>query len=505
LAKQRPDSEPRTSQRAPEASLARAAVGGVAWVGMSYLITRGTILIATIVLARALSPTDFGIYAVALAFITYAEVVNDLGLAQALILLPADDRRNDAALTVCLLMSSFLVGAAMIGAPYVARFFGNPDVGSILRVLSIALLLRAFGQVPDAMLIRDLRFRERFRANASRAVVQGFIWIVLAAAGAGVWSLVYGYLAGYAVNSLILWRFVDYRPGRSFWRISRSTVQPFLSYAAPLVGSILILALVNDIDYLIVGRRLGTTALGYYTIAFRVPQMLISNAFLVFSQVLIPVLARAGPDPVRLQRGYLMTVRIQATYGLSAAACLVVVAPMLVPVVFGERWIPAVMPMVALSLYAVVRSLAWGATDVYKGMGLPRWAFWSSLAWLLVLVPGLLVATNLGIVGVAWAQFAIGLVASIAMHGAAIRGMGLPLRRLAVALRPALMAALGTAIGAGVIRLWLPGPSALRLAAALIAGTGVGLALLHTSDREFLPRIRALLFGRATTEPSWLE
>jgi lipopolysaccharide exporter len=305
---------------------------------------------------------------------------------------------------VSLLVSGLLVGGAMVAAPYVAGFFGDPDVGSILRVLSLSLLLRAFGQVPDAVLIRDLRFRERFRAMAARALVQGFVWIVLAVAGAGVWSLVYGYLAGYAVNGWILWRYVDYRPGRSFWRISRSTVQPLLSYAAPLVGSILVLALVNDVDYLIVGRRLGTTALGYYTIAFRVPQMLISNAFLVFSQVLIPVLARAGPDRARLRRGYLSTVRIQAAYGLSVSVFLFLVAPMLVPVVFGERWMPAVMPMMALSLYAVVRSLAWGATDVYKGMGLPRWAFWSSLAWLLALIPGLLFATRHGIVGVAWAS-----------------------------------------------------------------------------------------------------
>lgn len=488
------DPDPQPKSDVPDhPSLAKAAVGGVAWVGLSYLITRATLLISTVILARALSPTDFGIYAAALAFITYAEVVNDLGVAQALVILPRDLRRNDAALIVSFGVSSLLVAVAVLTAPMVARFFDQPEVASILRVLSLSLLLRAFGQVPDAVLMRDLRFRDRFRANAWRAVVQGLVWIVLAIAGFGVWALAYGYLAGYAVNSLIMWRFVQYRPSRSFWRVSWTTVQPLLSYAAPLVGSLLLLALINDIDYLIVGRRLGTTALGYYTVAFRVPQMIISNSFLVFSQVLIPVLVRARSDPARLRRGYLRMVRIQAVYGLSTAALLVVIAPMLVPVLFGARWVPAVVAMEALSVYAVARSLAMGATDVYKGMGRPRLAFWSSLVWLVVLVPALLIGTRSGITGVSWAQLVVSGFAVVAMHAVAIRGIGLPLRRLARALEPALLASLGTAAGAGALRLWLPGPGVVRLAAAVFAGIGVGAAMLHVADRQLIPEIRRLL------------
>jgi lipopolysaccharide exporter len=481
-------------------------VGGVAWVGASYLITRATLLVSTVILARALSPRDFGIYAAALAFITYAEVVNDLGVVQALILLPGDRRRYDAGLVVAFSVSALLVGAAMLGAPLVADFFGQPDVSPILRVLSLSLLLRAFGQVPDAILIRDLRFRERFRANAWRAVVQGAVWIALAIAGLGVWALALGYLAGYAVNSAVMWRFVDYRPGRSFWRVSSSTVRPLLSFSAPLVGSLLLLALINDVDYLIVGRRLGATALGYYTIAFRVPQMVISNTFLVFSQVLIPVLVRAGQDPPRLRRGYLRTLRLQAVFGLSAAVGLAVMAPLLVPVLFGDRWAPAVVPMVALSLYAAARSLAWGATDVYKAMGRPGLAFLSSFAWLLVLVPALLVGSRFGIEGVAWTQLGVALVAALVMHEVATREMKLPHRRLAGALGPAFLATLGTVAGAGAVRLWLPGPGAVRLVATLVAGAGAGLSLLHLADREYLPRIRGLLLpGRSPTAPKSAE
>lgn len=500
------DSESRETSVVAEPGLAKAAAGGVAWVGLSYLITRVVLLISTVVLARALSPDDFGVYAIALAFITYAEVVNDLGVAQALVLLPSDKSRNDAALVVCLLVSSLLIGIAMPTAPFVARFFGHPEVGSILRALSLSLFLRAIGQVPDALLLKDLRFRERFRANAWRAVVQGLVWIVLAIAGVGVWALVYGYLAGYLVNSWILWTLVKYRPNPFFWRITRSTVQPLLSFAAPLVGNMLLLSLVNDIDYLIVGRRLGTTALGYYTVAFRIPQMLISNSFQVFAQVLVPVLVRASPDPERLRRGYLNSTRIQVILGMSVAVCLAVVAPMLVPVVFGSRWARAIVPLQVLSVYAVLRSLAKSATDVFKGMGRPGLAFWSSFAWLVALVPSLLIATRFGINGVSWAQLLVALLAALALHAVAIRTTALPLRSLGRRLGPAFLAAAGTALGAGIIRLWLPGPESVRLAAALIVGLGLGLALLHAADRQFLPEMRRLASSvRGNPEPGQVD
>src|SRR2546426_9996167 len=109
-----PDRERRTAEATADPSLSKAAVGGVAWVGLSSFISRATLLISTVILARVLSPNEFGVYAVALAFITYAEVVNDLGVAQALVLLPSDERLNDAALVVALLVSSLLVAGAML-------------------------------------------------------------------------------------------------------------------------------------------------------------------------------------------------------------------------------------------------------------------------------------------------------------------------------------------------------------------------------------------------------
>src|SRR5207248_11750307 len=120
---------------------------------------------------RLLSPNDFGVVAIALVFITYADVITDLGVAQALVFLPLDKRRNDAALVVCLGVSGVFVALAMLAAPVVAGFFGHPEAAGMFRVLSLSLLLRASGQVPDALLRKGLRFRPRTIAELGRALL----------------------------------------------------------------------------------------------------------------------------------------------------------------------------------------------------------------------------------------------------------------------------------------------------------------------------------------------
>ncbi|TMD44174.1 MAG: hypothetical protein E6I86_16785, partial [Chloroflexi bacterium] len=213
--------------------------------------------------------------------------------------LPLARRRTDAALTVCLLVSGAFVLVAMLLAPLVTSFFGHPEVTGMFRVLSLSLLLRATGQVPDALLRQGLRFRPRTMAELSRSLTQGAASVVLAVASFGPWAIVDGYLVGCAVWSAMLWRFADYRPGPSFWRLRGSGVRQLLAFGAPAAGTAFLLCLVFNIDYLIVGRVLGARALAYYTIGFRIPELLILGAFNVISVVAFPVFSLVRQSPQR--------------------------------------------------------------------------------------------------------------------------------------------------------------------------------------------------------------
>jgi lipopolysaccharide exporter len=483
--------ETELQERRAEPSLAHSAVGGVAWSATSYLTGKLLVLASTVVLARLLAPRDFGLVALALVFISYAEILTDLGVAEALVFLPFDRERADHAVTLSLLVSGGLTLAALLVAPAVAGFFHRPDITTMFRVLSISLLLGGTAEVPDALLRKELRFRQRFAANLARVVGQGVISIALAAAGLGAWSLVYGYLTADLLWSAVSWTQIPYRPSRRFWRLRGEVARPLLAYGLPAAATGFVLSLVFDVDYLIVGRRLGAQALGFYTIAFRIPEMVIINVFYVLSGVAFPLFSRARDDPDRFRRGYLTAVRLQSAYGMAA------VAPMMMHVVFGPKWNAAIVPVEALALYAAFRSVGIGPVDAYKGIGRPRLALWLSIARLALVLPALLIATAHGIVGVAWAQMVVALLLALLMQGVASVILHVPASKLLKAVAPAVWLGAGTAVGALAVRLWLPGSELTRLIAAVSAGGATGALALWASDRRFVPELRSLVARRA--------
>lgn len=479
-----------------ERGLGRVAVSGAGWQSISYVGGKLLVLVSTAILARLLTPSDFGLVALALVFVTYAEVVADFGVAQALIYLPSRRSYADAAVVLSAAWSVTLVVVALLAAPAVASFFGRPDVTPIFRVLSLSLLLNGIGQVPDALLRRDLKFRTQIAGNLARAAVQGIASVALAVAGMGAWAIVLGQLAGEAAWALTLWVLVDYRPRRGFHRLVRSDVKELVGYGAPAAGNALVLSLVFNIDYLIVGRRLGARALGYYTLAFRIPQMLIIQVFYILSTVTFPLYARVRDSAERLRPGYLLAVKLQSAYGVIAGVALAVTAGDLVPLAFGERWTPSVVPLRALALYALFRSLGIGGVDLLKAVGRPAVAFRLSLLRLALVAPLLWVLAGRGIDEVAWGQAAAALVLAVVVQGVAGRAGGIGGRALAGAVSPALVAGVvGAGAGAGALAV-LPEGHLLRVTVAGTATVAAAVATLALVDRSVVTKTRELLVRR---------
>ncbi len=473
--------------------LARAAVGGVVWQTLSFLAGKLLVLASTVILARLLTPTDFGVVAIALVFITYADAVTDLGVAQALVFLPPARRRTDAALMVCLAVAGTFVAIAILAAPVATAFFGHPEATGMFRVLSLSLLLRATGQVPDALLRQRLRFRPRTIAELNRSFAQAAVSVVLAFLSFGPWAIVDGYLVGCAVCSAMLWLFAGYRPSRDFWRLRGSGLRRLLAFGAPAAGTAFLLCLVFNIDYLIVGRLLGARALAYYTLGFRIPELIIISAFNVISVVAFPVFSLVHHDQERLHGGYLFGLRVQAIYGVGAGVGLAMAAPMIVHVLFGPQWGPTVVPLEALAIYAAFRALGLGPHDAFRGIGRPDLLVKLSLLRLAVVAPALLIGAGFGIDGVAWAQAAAALPLAVVMQVVASKVLGIRLGQISRALQPALAIGVGVAMAMAPVRFWLVGPEPIRLALAIVAGLAGALVTLVVIDRRLAGDVQTLL------------
>ncbi|HET8878203.1 MAG TPA: lipopolysaccharide biosynthesis protein [Arthrobacter sp.] len=432
--------------QAPPGELARTGVRGAMWQGLAFAGGRIIVLITTVVLARLLSPHEYGLVALALVLMGYAETIADAGVAQALVYLPRTGVIARSALLISVILGSLLGLSAFLAAPLIAELFKLPDVVPLVQVLGISVLATSLGAVPEALLRRDLQFKKLTAAPVLKAVTMGAVTLSLAFTGHGAWSLAVGTAAGSVAYAATCWFLVRKHAPWQIWRIRRDALLANVKYGAPVAGSSLLARLIFDIDYLIIGIILGAQALGYYTLAFRLPEVVILNVFFVLSTVLFPLYARVRSEPDRLRAGYLTSVRIQSLYGVTAGVGLAVVAPVLVPLVFGDKWDEAVLPLIFLALYAAARSLGAGANDVYKALGRPGLSIVVSLVRLLILLPVLLYASRWGIVGVAVAQLVVAVVFAVGMQVVAAQVIQLRPRTLLRAIAPGLVCGAAVAV-----------------------------------------------------------
>ncbi|WP_285318968.1 lipopolysaccharide biosynthesis protein [Pseudarthrobacter sp. lyk4-40-TYG-27] len=480
--------------------LERRGVRGALWQGLAFASGRIIVLVTTVVLARLLSPEEYGLVALALVLMAYAETIADAGVGQALVYLPKTKVIARSALLLSVALGTVLALAAVLAADAVEDLIGLDGVAPLVQVLGVSVLATACGAVPEAIMRRDLKFRQLTAAPVLRAATMGTVTLYLAFTGHGAWSLAVGTAAGSVAYAATCWFLVRHEAPWQLWRVSRSALGENIRFGAPVAGSTMLARAIFDVDYLVIGIVLGAHALGLYTLAFRLPEALILNVFFVLSTVLFPLYTQVRGDRQRLRDGYLKSVTVQALYGITAGVGLAVVAPVLVPVLFGQQWEESVTPLVFLALYAAARSLGAGANDVYKALGRPGLSIWISVVRLVVLLPALVFATRWGIVGVACAQMVVAVVFAFGMQAVAARVMGTRMRRMLRAAAP------GLACGAAVALVGLfnlarheLGP-VLTLAVMVVAGVGLVYAVLRFGYRDLHDEILGLFKRRH--EPS---
>ena len=454
------------------------------WQGAAFVAARLLLLVSTVVLARFLGPSEYGLISFGLVIVTALNVVSDIGVSQALVYLPDRRRLVDSALVIGV-VGSLLLGALWVAAvPVLLDALGHSGSTALqLQLLALVLVITSIGQVPDAILRKRLQFSRRLPAELGRGLGRGLVAVVLALMGFGAWSLVWAEITGAVAYAVICWLMVSHRPGpfREWW--NRQEMRTLLRFGIPTALNGGLATAVQNVDYLVIITTLGTASLGYYFVGFRIPELVIISVFLVFSQVTYPLYATVNDDPERLRRGYLLSTRVQATYGFAAGAGIAVAAPVLVPVLFGERYAATVPVMSAIAIYAVFRSLTAGSADVFKAVGRPELGMWLGVARLTLLVPVLFVSTKWGITGVAVGQLVMAVVFALITQQVVCRTMVLPMTRLLKTLVPCVLAGLGSALGAFLGMTLAGGTSWGTVVVTVLGSVLVGGLVILATDR----------------------
>jgi polysaccharide transporter, PST family len=470
---------------------------GVGWKLLTVLLGQGSEALVSILLAHLLLPSEFGLAGLAIVFSGIAIGLSDIGLGAAIIQrksLTEEDRSTVFWVTAMVGVALTLLGVAL--SPLVAAFFSNPDVMPLFAVLSVSFLFSSLGQTQRALLTREMSFRSLEVRNIAATVVGAIAALSVALAGFGAWAIIAQVVFTSFVSTLMLWTVSPWRPRMIFSRAR------FRSLGGFGVKTLLMrnLVWVNlNADNLLVGRFLGSAALGTYSVAYNIMVLPTSNITAPLRDVLYAAFARIQHDSRRLGDVWLRVNNIAGSVLVPAFLGLAAVAPDFVPVVLGPNWHAAIPVLQLLSVGAAAGSLQAFNGQVYQAVGKPGLFLRFTCFATAVMFSAFVVGLRWGIVGVAGSYAVARTIMLIVNSVQMSRLMEFDLWRMTRSYLEIIgrAAAMGAVVFAGRAALLDLGvPAGARLAILIVGGTLVYLAITLALAPELVRDARAGLFRR---------
>lgn len=409
----------------PDSTERESISRGVPWTFVSFGATKVISLLTTIALARLLDPNDFGLMALAVLAFGALGLFQDLGLGATLVLRQDYDER--AMGTILSMLLATAVGVAVLVSalsPLAAHFFDEPQLTSILPVLASSTLFSTVAWFYESVMQRDMDFRKRFVGQMSLALSFTLISIPLAVAGAEIWALVLGQVGSTIVYSLTYLLIV---PRRIRPRFDPATARDVLVTGRGFLAQGMLAWLSENVDYIVVGRILGSAQLGFYSMAYRLGGLTHFGIADPVAKVTFPAFAKMRMRGEDITETYLSALRIVTLVALLFGAILSGAAEPFTAAVFGQAWLPMIGPLAVLGVWSAVfpvqATMGWllNSTGHAGALG-------TLSATLLVLTtPALIVAAGVGTTAVSFVILAQTLVAIPLIAHIAHRTMGLHL------------------------------------------------------------------------------
>lgn len=355
----------------PSLNLRQKALLGVFWSAIEswgrQFISFGVFFL----LARLLGPETFGLVALSSIFLNFLQVFVDQGFSQAIIQRKdLEPEHLDTAFWTNLGMGIFLATITISSANLIAVFFKEPAIIPIIRCLSVTFLLIAFSSVQNAILQRQLAFKSLAKRTLIGVLIGGLVGVTMALSGFGVWSLVAQQITSSLVQVLVLWRVSDWRPGLRF---SQRHFQELFSFGINVLGMNIFNFFNRRSDDFLIGYFLGSVALGYYTVAYKLLLVLTELLTSVIAKVSLPTFARLQEEPERLRNALYQAIKLTSLITFPGFFGMVILAPEIVRVIFGEQWLPSIPVMQVLNLIGILYAYFYFNSAVIMAMGKPAW------------------------------------------------------------------------------------------------------------------------------------
>jgi len=394
----------------PQQSLKKKSISAVIWSGADLFMRQGFQFIVAIILARLLSPDEFGTIALLYLFTGIASTFVDSGFSAALI------QKNDATLTdestvfwFNLFMGAVMTAGLWFIAPWVSEFYNSPELIVLTRFLAFTVVINALGSVHNTLFVKALNFKPGMKIGVISSLSSGLLAIYLAREGFGVWALAVQALLTSIVTTILLWFFSPWRPR---WKFSLKSVQSLFGFGSYLMAAGLIDIIYKQLYTVLIGKIYGVSQLGFYDRANNTKQIPIKLLSGILARVAFPIFSAAKKDKEKLYKGVQLAVQSLMLINTPIMFGILVTADNLVLVLFGEKWLESVPLLQILCLAGIFWPLHVINLNVLKAQGYSGLFFklevFKKVFGTLFLLVGIF---YYGVPGLAWSQVAFSFIA----------------------------------------------------------------------------------------------
>lgn len=342
-------------------------VAGISWSVASQIGRHGTLAITTVILANLLSPRQFGLLTMITIITRFAEVLTELGFGSALVQKKEIKPIHLSSVFWVNLVTGFVItGSLVLGAPLVGEFYNEPILVPLTAFVALTFLVSSAGIVPQTLFTRDINFRTIAIVETWAAVIGGIAAIGMAIAGLGVWALAGQEVIRAAVTTLLFWVYSDWRPS---FRISWAAIKELASFSLNLLGNRTLNYWSRQVDDLLIGRYIGSDALGSYRMAYDIMLFPLRNVSRVISRVMFPSLSEIQDQEQKVKEVFLRITRAIALITFPLMLGLLATTRPFVLTVFGEEWLSMVPILRILSLVGLVQSIGTLNGNLFMSQG----------------------------------------------------------------------------------------------------------------------------------------
>jgi len=386
------------------ASLKKKAVTGTLWVAVERFGSTGIELLVFVILARLLTPADFGLIAMVIAFFAIAQTFVDSGMGQALIRkkeITEDDRSTIFWFNMAISIVLYIL--LYISAPYIAGFYSEPILTPITRVMGISVIFFGLGIVQRAELTQRLDFQRQTYAELIASLTTNILAVYLAYRGFGVWALVVKSVSLALFSSVLMW--VLY-PKKISFTFNKQSFNELFGFGSRLLLASIFSRITENIHNLVIGRVFAATTLGLFTKADDLKNRTSRIITGIIQKVSYPVLSKRQDNKEQLRDGYRKVLRLSSAGVIPVISLLIIFAEPIIIIVFGEQWRGAIPFLKILAISGYLYNLHAINLNILKVLGRSDLYLRINIAKKIISITTLFVGLQFGIIGIAYSYVA---------------------------------------------------------------------------------------------------